>query len=207
MENDLVATDKPEMVTKTGLKERGWTEKSIKMFAGEPDVICRNPHYRSASPMQLWKKDKIEDIEKSQSFKDWGLTRTPDKAASRRAAVEKAVLAKKEKFHKERNDLLNWIDHGKIELPELTLTELREECSLNPSNSTEYIQREMVNFLRHSSETQYDWTWETIDHYEIDRGKVIKLRNRILKKISEVYPELADECQRQKQDWRLTKKH
>ena len=41
-------------LTKAGLKQRGWTDLSIKKFLGEPDRKKPNPYYKQAADMCLY---------------------------------------------------------------------------------------------------------------------------------------------------------
>ncbi len=46
-------TSKGKMVSKAGLKTRGWAEAGITKFLGEPDETTPNPRYASAAPMAV----------------------------------------------------------------------------------------------------------------------------------------------------------
>ncbi len=63
--------EKEKYITKTDLKNRGWTDGAIAKFLGNPDLTKRNPHYRSASPMQLFSITRIEVVEATPEFQDW----------------------------------------------------------------------------------------------------------------------------------------
>ena len=51
-----------------GLKERGWTEAMIRDLLGDPDLMVDNPHYKSASPMRLWRVHRVEAAEADPGF-------------------------------------------------------------------------------------------------------------------------------------------
>ena len=51
------------------LKERGWTEKLVKMFLNEPCMTRDNPYYKKASPMKLYRLERVEISEGLESFK------------------------------------------------------------------------------------------------------------------------------------------
>ena len=59
--------EKKQKVTKTNLKDRGWTEKMIKVLLPEPEYK-RNPRYHSQAPMQLWPLELVEDAEKTEEY-------------------------------------------------------------------------------------------------------------------------------------------
>ena len=52
-----------EHLTKSRLKDRGWTESLINKFLGEPDLTKDNPMYRCAAPMCLYSLKRIEQVE------------------------------------------------------------------------------------------------------------------------------------------------
>lgn len=82
-------TAEPEMLTKTALKARGWTDAIIRDFAGSPDAERPNPQYRAAAPMLLWDAARIDAIESSPEF-----VARHTKAAER-STTRKAVAARK----------------------------------------------------------------------------------------------------------------
>lgn len=57
-----------KMITKAGLKARGWTDRAITKFLGEPDQTRPNPHYSSAAPMNLYRLSRVELAENSKEF-------------------------------------------------------------------------------------------------------------------------------------------
>jgi len=61
---------RPEMLTKTALKARGWTESLIRTFLSEPDLERRNPMYTSAAPMKLYYLWRVEGIEGTAPWKE-----------------------------------------------------------------------------------------------------------------------------------------
>ncbi len=44
-----------EMITQSTILEMGWTKSMITKLLPEP-TLKLNPHYRSAAPMRIWKK-------------------------------------------------------------------------------------------------------------------------------------------------------
>jgi hypothetical protein len=55
--NDLINSG---MITPTGLRAEGWTDTLISKFLGDPDVLTKNPHYKSAAPMRLYYRSRVE---------------------------------------------------------------------------------------------------------------------------------------------------
>jgi len=60
-----------EYISKSGLKERGWTNKAIVDFLGEADAVRKNPYYRSAAPMLCWETTRVEKAEQTDGFIEW----------------------------------------------------------------------------------------------------------------------------------------
>lgn len=61
-------TDK--FFTHTELKKRGWTDGLIKRLLGEPDILKKNPVFRSKAPMKLYDSERVEPLEKTDEFQD-----------------------------------------------------------------------------------------------------------------------------------------
>ena len=58
-------------LNKSDLKSRGWTETAIAKFLGEPDSTRQNRRYRSAAPVKLYRKARVELAEASPEFQAW----------------------------------------------------------------------------------------------------------------------------------------
>jgi hypothetical protein len=78
-----------ELLTRSQLKQRGWTEGLIANFLGQPDALKPNPRYRSAAPMRLYALARVEAIEMEPAF---GAARVRAGLRSQRA---KATAARK----------------------------------------------------------------------------------------------------------------
>jgi len=59
------------LLTKSELKERGWTDGAIKKYLGEPDKTSPNPYSKKASELKLFSRDRVEEIENSKEWQDW----------------------------------------------------------------------------------------------------------------------------------------
>ena len=64
-----------DMLTKTALRERGWSDRLIRELIGAPDQTAANPHYRSGAPVQLY------DAERRRGRAAPGIRRLPGAAA------------------------------------------------------------------------------------------------------------------------------
>ena len=52
----------------SGLKSRGWTDKTIREFLGMADWTTNNPHYKNAAPMLLYDTHRVEQAEQDPWF-------------------------------------------------------------------------------------------------------------------------------------------
>lgn len=184
---------KIEYISKTTLLSRGWNEKSIDEILPPPRLVD-NPHYKCASPMQLWDIKVVERKEKTKKFKEYA-----EKKAKRSKASKKAVQTKIE-------NTMSLLPTFSLEVERVDLDTLRE-WTLNAkwqwyawtdqhykADSVDYADEETIlrwelNFIRHNL-TNYD---EELGKLYRQVGKDIvysKYRSELMKKIFEVYPEL-----------------
>ena len=52
----------------SGLKSRGWTDKTVHEFLGMADWTTDNPHYKNAAPMLLYDTHRVEQAEQDPWF-------------------------------------------------------------------------------------------------------------------------------------------
>ena len=52
----------------SGLKSRGWTDKTVREFLGMADWTTNNPHYKNAAPMLLYDTHRVEQAEQDPWF-------------------------------------------------------------------------------------------------------------------------------------------
>ena len=52
----------------SGLKSRGWTDKTVREFLGMADWTTDNPHYKNAAPMLLYDTHRVEQAEQDPWF-------------------------------------------------------------------------------------------------------------------------------------------
>lgn len=190
-----------EMYTLTDLKKRGWTQKLISTFVPTPDETRRNPLYRSAPPMKLYLKNRIESIENSEEYREmW------KKVQSAKRASKKGVDTKRQKLidlvskvkitvDLDSNVLINAIDsYNEFQSAKEWRGYSVRYASVNSDSS--FLQRIQVNYIRHNL-TQYD---EYVDdlYRRVGKHEAYRLlKNRTLSEIAKVYPHLYDECNNQ----------
>ena len=199
-----------EFVSHAGLiGKRQWTESAIAKFIGAPHRTAPNPHRKNGPAMKLYAIKIIEEVESSAGFVAWR-----DSSRSRKQGAHAAVETKK-------RNLLAHIESVKIAVPILDSAELlaRALRNYNAHNSwkaerfddwtpatAESIARDQafreritVNYLRHCL-TSYEQRLEQMyGKTGVGEGKRL-LGAKIYRAIGLAYPDLDQECIRQRQD-------
>jgi hypothetical protein len=213
--------ERPKRVTKSTLKERGWTETLIKKFLPTPDDTAPNPHYRSAgAAMQLFNLDRVEGIEASAEFKEAMTERL-----NRQPVAKKAIETKTRRTQEWASSL------PEPELPALTKDELmrravdhynarggsrpdfviaREERNGNVycwqpasvNSSADFLDRISVNYVRHVLTTYENRLLAAKGRVGAKEAKEA-VRSKILGAIAVAYPWLSEECGLQKALWEV----
>jgi hypothetical protein len=189
-------------ISKAGLKARGWTDSMIRRLLGDPDLTVRNPYYRKAPEMKLYLIERVNRIEGSDIFLE-----LKEKSMKRREAMKKVAKMKE-------SELLKYVDSIEIEVEKMEIEKIKKLAIENynfhqgeidhienmifseKDLDNAFLSRIMVNYIRHNL-TNYE---DLLEELEGKVGKInayIKLKNKILKKIAEVYPDLKDECYNQ----------
>ena len=155
--------NKKEYYTKSELASK-WSNFLIEKYFPKCSLEKTNPHYKCASPMQLYDAKKVKRIESRVTFK---------------ADMEKVMrrkLAALERAEKKRNELMKQANAISINIPTMEKDKLIEnacyhynnwnewkECEYGnftkatPSSDKEFLKRITINYLRHQC-TSYDNT-------------------------------------------------
>jgi hypothetical protein len=83
-------------ITKSTVIKRGWSDKLVAEFLGEPDREVPNPHYASGPPMKLYDEARVIRIEETEAFQTASASLKRHQAA-RTAGAAKAVATKQQK--------------------------------------------------------------------------------------------------------------
>lgn len=195
-----MATDKKqEHITPSGLKARGWTDRMIKQFLGDPDELKTNPYYKSAAPMRLYSMKRVEKVEKSKAF-----IKAKELSAKRKESAAKGVTTKREKA-------IEYAKSVKIVVPAMNFDTLLKhacrhyndwnECDRNgftkldfipahPQHSDpDFLHRITINYLRHEC-TSYDEEMNNLFGKTGIADAHAILQKRINKEILATYPQL-----------------
>ena len=184
-------------LTKTGVKERGWTDSLIRQFLGEPDSTKVNFYYKSGPPVCLYLVSRVEAAEMTPEF-----VAAREKVEKRQTSAAVAVKTK-------RNHLQALVDKITITVPKMDHNKLirlacesynernwERDCYASDNSDPAFLDRMCVNYLRHN-----------MTHYEnlldVTAGKVgagdayCEIKGKVLDAIATAYPYLASECIRQ----------
>ena len=187
-------------ITLSTVKSYGFTDKLIRELLPEPELVI-NPHYRSGPKMKLWDVSVVESAMKTEIF-----VSEMEKRNKRREAAKKSVQTKTNKLQLQVDEFIKSVKISRIPLERLRLAAIRDKQKWYDLNGIydkfaedaddATVKRWMVNYIRHNM-VEYD---QEIDDMKGKTGKSLlyfELHNGVLHKISEVYPELEDECSRQ----------
>ena len=182
------------------LKERGWTNQKIDLWLKEPDLIIKNPVFKTAAPSKLYLLKRVKQQEKNKRFQEW-----LKNSKSKRAKLSESL---KKKNEEKRKELIDYINSIPIKIKKMPLDKLREKAVehynmlwlyrgrddkfATINDDEKFLNRICVNMLRHEF-SDYE--------YELDRmfGQVGKdegyalLKQRINDRIYELYPELKNQ--------------
>lgn len=191
-------------LTASDLKRRGWTESLIKEFCPSPDDTTLNPWYKSAAPIRLYLKERIANIEASSDFQE-----RVKQIARRKQSAAKAVNTKIDRLHRhieawtptvprlEMNELIERAcDSYNSHKLDLLIERGYEYTPATPESDESFLHRITVNYLRHHF-TSYERKLAGQYGKVGVRESYILISRKIFAAISDVYPGLADECQRQ----------
>ncbi len=85
----------PPHITISRMKsERGWTDGLVRTHLGDPDKLAPNPHYRRAPEMRLYRLDRVEAAENTDSFRTALAGRERRREAGARAVETKRRQAR-----------------------------------------------------------------------------------------------------------------
>lgn len=198
--------DQGPVLTRAQVLARGWTRAMVTRLLDPADERRPNPFYRSASPMHLYRLDRIERAEAGEEFTR--LART----ARLRSARARATAGRR------REALLAEVRGVAITLPSLSAENLAraavrhrndreaERCYLLPDQHYEpatvegvdarTLARWQVNYLRHQ-QSGYDALLRRVAG-RVGRAEAVRLiRAKLYRSIAAAYPGLGRECDRQ----------
>lgn len=195
------------MICLKELKEKGFSDKLIRELLPEP-TLKTNPKYKCAPKMKLWEESDVEQAMCTDAFKEYQIKR-----AKRQAAAQKAVETKVNNLVEQTKEAITKIKVRRISMQGVRSNAISERRRFyemqadmrgysydypDPKYANEdTITRWMVNYIRHNL-TKYDENLEEIAEKTGKTLAYVMIRNAILDKIAEVYPELAEECENQK---------
>lgn len=190
-------------LTRTQLRARGWTRHMVDSLLGEPDKSRPNPH-NSRHPISLYSQPRIEALEKTTRFQHL-LAKMGHAAQAAKLGVatkEANTLewARTVKIQVTRlDDVVGQAIHNYNQRATGRRFEGREPGYWQPARRDSwpgFLERITVNFVRHQL-TDY----EALLVAKFGQVGVAEARRvvvwRVFRAISEAYPELGKECERQ----------
>lgn len=188
-------------------RERGWTDGLIRKYLGQPDLVEPNPWYRNAAKIRYYRLERVVAAESASECAN-ELAQAALKREARRIAARKAVETRVARFCEE---VRNWRvkvqrrNLGRIEGAALSEFEdrrtIRGEYSELGDADTEFVERIMVNYIRHNlvevDDESYDEALELIEGRAGRSAAYDAFFGSVMSAIAETYPELAHECRRQ----------
>lgn len=189
------------MITKTALKDRGWTESMIDQFFPIPTKLSKNPYNRNGHQVKLYAKEQLIAIESTKEFQD------------RKAEADNRSRNAKVVANQKRDKTMEWVNT----LPVLfkrkyTQAELRKRACNSYNNlwasrgrdkhasgneSEDFLNRISVNHLRHEASPYEEYLLQSYKKIGANEAREA-IRQRILTAIAAAYPWLAEECENQK---------
>jgi hypothetical protein len=168
--------------------ERGWTDRLIKTFLGEPDRTAPNPVYSKAgAPMRLYAMRRIEAAEATESF-----AAERAKTDRRRIACAKAVVTKTSTIASAMDAAEITIKAGRTrgQIRELAEQTHGGNYAGDPGDF-QFNNKVAVNCIRHNL-TNYEELWAICNRGKTGQGAYDRLRARVDELIRKTYPEYFD---------------
>lgn len=191
-----------EHVTGPELRRRGWTAAAISRFLGQPDEVVQAQRGGWSYTVHHFAAGRVRLAEGSPAFGDWLRQRDARREAARRG--EARVLAEALErvsappwIHPERLRQLAVEHYNRRLLAQMDRTQEWDKRPAALDSEPAFLERISVNYLRHAG-TPYDAVLRRLERMgERGRALVPAVKRRVLEAIAAVFPELAEECERQ----------
>lgn len=191
----------------SNLHHRGWTPKLIKDLLPPPQ-LKPNPYNYGYAPMKLWAEGVVIEAEKNERF-----IKMQETYPLRQAAAEKG---RQTRIANTLRELQECLDNVTVEIiPEGELRQLSIEHAKSRDYRGRYnfedlsdalVERWMVNYLRHVKTEYHEILFRFTHKYWIP-DVYPQIKTAILDVIAQTYPDLAEECQQQKNLGRFGPRH
>jgi hypothetical protein len=177
--------------------ERGWTDKLISEFLGDPDKLATNPSRRSGPKMKLFDLARVELTEFEPAFRE--AYESARKRSIRASAAGTNVANQK------RESLVIAINALPLEIPRYEPSEVlkaainhynslwmsRDKHKIADLNSDpDFLNRITINFIRHNL-VNYDQACNSLKGRIGRQEAYACLKSRVVELIQDVYPEFA----------------
>lgn len=200
-----------EYITLASLRARGWTPAIVRSFLPQADATKPNPFYRCAAPMRLYALERVQAIERHDSWRAASTAALRRSVAAKQAAQKKSeqlvALARSVRIYVDvlkPRALLDAAVHHYEHRQHLRAVEYDtfKFDSVSPDAPAAFLDRIQVNFIRHQK-TRY----EDLLNSQFKKVGALKARSIITQRtfiaIARAYPWLQHECARQATHKRL----
>ena len=188
-----------KMITLSTVISMGWTKAMVTALLPEPKLVA-NPHYRKAAPMKLYREQDVLEVMEGEEYKQ-----ALEKASKRKMSAQKATETKTERLKERMSEVGKTIEVKIMPVDEIISTVLKDaweetinelECFEFHMPGEETLKRWVVNYIRHNLVKYSEALYQVKGKIgKFDGYKALKIQ--ILYKIASVYPQFAEECQRQ----------
>lgn len=202
-----------KLITKSTLKDRGWTDGTIAKFLVKADVETKNPVIKTGAPMKLYSLDRVEQVEAVPEVRA-ALDRTASQKSTRSAAASTAAETR-------RSKLMDWVAELEVEIPIFEIQKLLN-LSVNHYNhfwqdrrgsdskhatirdDADFLRRIVINFLRHECTDYEDRLLKLFGKVGRDEA-YCEIKDKVNNKIIETYPCLYSQIQEFQEEVRSIK--
>jgi hypothetical protein len=193
------------------LRTRGWTPALIASYLGEPDGTRRNPRYRSAAPMRLYREDRVVEAEATPHWqaaaarakvRSQAAHAVADRkrAALLRQVAELPITVRRLPQEKVAPRAITAYNQWRGMLADDSFYRQERYGDFTPASAQSdpaFLERIVVNFLRHRLTFYEEQIEDLCGQVGVDEA-IALLRTRIYQEIARVYPRYAAvECDRQ----------
>lgn len=192
------------------LKERGWTKTMIDTLMPMHDDEWENPRYKSAYPMKVYKKVRVERFERNRRWKEMHAKSLVRIAAGKKAAKKALETKRKNAIREAKNVDVDIVKIEEKEVLKLAIDHYNDrngdyffsrgkfKSYASLKSDPDFLERITVNFIRHEL-TSYEYELYRLSGVVGRDCAYQVIKNVVLDKIAEVYPHLACECEGQKE--------
>jgi len=188
-----LAMDAGEVLRRTELRGRGWTDAMIGRLLSAPDMTLPNPEYRSGAPMRLYRRARVEAIETTPEFTELREAGARRAERAKNVAVRRAaeLVAKARAYEPELPTTLDYEQLKKRAIRIYNTQSLHRGDRATLDSDAAFLARMSWNYFRHHM-TDWDATWEGFSGKPGVREAYIAAAGSLASHVCERFPVLRD---------------